>query len=143
MGTIRVVEDVTLADVGLEVDAADLDDLFATAARALAELAVEPATLAPAAERSVALEAPDLELLLYDWLAELVFLKDSERTVFPEAAVRVTSGSPCRLTAVLRGGRIERGRTVLRADAKAVTFHQFALEHGPAAGWRARFVVDV
>ena len=46
------------------------------------------------------------------------------------------------LTARLAGGPIDRATTALRADAKAVTFHQFALEPRER-GWRARVVIDI
>jgi SHS2 domain-containing protein len=56
--------------------------------------------------------------------------------------VHVTDGSPSRLTARLAGGPIDRATTALRADPKAVTFHQFALEPRER-GWRARVVIDI
>jgi SHS2 domain-containing protein len=56
--------------------------------------------------------------------------------------VRVSGDGPVRLTAELRGGPIDPDRTALGADAKAVTFHQFALEPVDG-GWRARVVIDI
>lgn len=142
MGRWTVLEQVALADVALDVDGHDLDDLFATAARALADLMVDPATLGSDQTREIALSAPRLDLLLFDWLSELIYLKDAQGQVFPEVAVHVVDGEPARLDARLRGGRIDPARTALRADPKAVTFHQFALERR-GAGWRARIVIDV
>jgi SHS2 domain-containing protein len=103
---------------------------------------VNPDTLAPSIQRHVELEAPSLDLLLFDWLNERIALKDSERAVFPRAEVRVEEGSPWRLRARLVGGRPEPGRSALRADPKAVTLHLFTVEHGPG-GWRTRVVIDV
>jgi SHS2 domain-containing protein len=103
---------------------------------------VDPATVAATAERTVALTAPSLDLLLYDWLAELILLKDQEEMIFPRVKVRVSENSSCRLEAILTGGTIDRERTALRADAKAVTFHQFALERR-GQGWWARVVIDI
>ncbi len=142
MGRYVVLEEVALADCALEIEGRDLDDLFETAARALAELMVDPATVPLAVERRVSLAAPRLDLLLYDWLSELILRKDSDREVFPETQVRVAAGEPASLTAQLRGGVIDRERTALRADAKAVTFHQFGLTPVDG-GWRARVVIDI
>jgi SHS2 domain-containing protein len=142
MGSYEVLETMTVADCALALDATSLADLFETAARALAELMVDPATIQPSVTRVVTLEAPSLDLLLFDWLAELIFLKDSERLVMTRVTADVTSASPCRLHAECVGGIIDRGRTTLRADAKAVTFHQFALEPR-GAGWHARLVIDI
>jgi SHS2 domain-containing protein len=142
VGRYRFLEAVALADCAIEVEGADLGDLFATAAQALAEVMVDPVTVKATVERTVTLTAPALDLLLYDWLAELILLKDQQELVFPRAEVRITGTSPVRLEARLVGGLIDRVRTALRADAKAVTFHQFAIERrGP--GWWARVVIDI
>ncbi len=142
MGRYTVLEEVALADCALEIEGDSLDDLFETAARALCELMVDPATVASSVERTVSLVARDADLLLFDWLNELIFLKDRDGEVFTRATVRVARGAPWRLAASLRGGIIDRERTALRADPKAVTFHRFTVE--PAArGWRARVVIDL
>jgi len=132
-----------MADVAFEIEGATLDDLFATGARALAELAADPATLGGAVERTVTLEAPDVELLFYDWLAELVFLADRDRAVYPAADVTVTAGPPAHLRARVHGGLVDRARTALRADPKAVTMHRFRVDALSGGGWRAEVVIDV
>lgn len=142
MGRWRVVEDVALADCALEVDGADLDDLFETVAVALAELMVDPATLAVTVERSISLQADTFDLLLYDWISELIFLKDRDSAVFPRCEVRTAGGEPCSLTAQVKGGVIDRERTALGIDPKALTFHRFALDRRDG-GWRARLVIDI
>jgi SHS2 domain-containing protein len=142
VGRYAFLEAMAIADCAMEVEGDSLDDLFATAARALADVMVDPATLEATVERTLTLAAPSLDLLLYDWLSELIYLKDLEEVVFPGAAVEVRHDSPCRLTARLTGGPIDRQRTALRADPKAVTFHQFALEPRDG-GWRARVVIDI
>ena len=136
-----MLETIAIADCAFEIHGRDLDDLFATAARALADLMVDPQTVPRDVERTLSLEARALDLLLHDWLSELIFLKDSERLVIPEAVVTVRATPPL-LTARLQGGRIDPARTTLRADPKAVTFHQFALEPREA-GWCARVVIDI
>ena len=142
MGRWEVLESIAVADCALEIVGESLDDLFETAAGALAELMVDPATVPITRGRTLALTAPSRDLLLYDWIAELIFLKDAEQTVFTRARVEVSDDSPPRLTAWLAGGPIDPARTALRADPKAVTFHQFALEP-TAGGWRARLVIDI
>ena len=136
-----MLDTIAIADCALEIHGRDLDDLFATAARALADLMVDPDTMPRDVERTLSLEARALDLLLHEWLSELIFLKDSERLVFPEAVVTVHA-TPPRMTACVRGGRIDPARTTRRADPKAVTFHQFALEPREA-GWYARVVIDI
>ena len=103
---------------------------------------VDPATLPITVERAVTIEAPKLDLLLYDWLSELIYLKDRDREIFPASRVTIAGQGPFRLDATVQGGVIDSERTALGADPKAVTFHQFALER-TADGWRARLVIDI
>ncbi|MBI4587831.1 MAG: archease [Candidatus Rokubacteria bacterium] len=142
MGRYEFLEEVALADCAVEVEANDLDDLFATAAAALAEVMVDPATVPTTVERTITLTAPQLDLLLYDWLSELIYRKDRDREIFTRADVRVSGSGPFHLTAAVHGGVIDSELTALRADAKAVTFHQFAVERKDGA-WRARIVIDI
>lgn len=142
MGRYEFLEDVALADCAVEIEGQSLDDLFETAAAAIARLMVDPATLAITVDRTIVLEAQELDMLLYDWLSEMIFLKDRDSQVFPHARVRVSGQGPYRLTAEVQGGPIDRERTALGADPKAVTFHQFALEP-ITAGWRAGVVIDI
>ena len=141
MGSYEVLETVALADCALHIEGTDLDDLFATAARALAETMVDPATIERSIDRTVTLDAPSLDLLLFDWLSEIIALKDSDGAAFPEVRVHVEPGSPCRLRARLIGGSLRSDTAERGADPKAVTFHLFRLEPC-AGGWQARVVID-
>ncbi len=136
------LDDVALADCAVDIEGRDLADVFETAAAALAEIMVEPATVPTTVTRRIELSAPALDLLLYDWLSELIYRKDRDREIFSETRVRVSGSGPYGLSAEATGGAIDAERTALGADAKAVTFHQLALE--PVAGaWRARVVIDI
>jgi protein archease len=142
MGRYMVLDDVAVADCALEIEGRDLNDLFQTAAQAVAELMVDPATVDTSLKREIALSAPSLDLLLFDLVAELIFLKDGEQVILTEVSADVQAGVPCRLLARAVGGRIDRGHTILRADAKAPTLHRLTVE--PAGeGWRARLVIDI
>jgi len=141
VGQYRFAEDVTLADWAVDLEGRDLDDLFRTAAAALAALMVDPATVRLTAERTVELEAGALDLLLHDWLSELIFLKDRDREVFTEVEPEVSGSGPYRLVARLRGGALDARHAALGADPKAVTLHQLSLDRIGDA-WRARVVID-
>ena len=142
MGSVRQLDDVAVADCAWEIDAADLPDLFATAATALAELTVDPTTLADAAEAHIELSAEALDLLLFDFLSDLIWRRDAEGVVLHRGVIVVTGDGPHRLDARLAGGRLDPAVTVRRNDPKAVTFHQLAVER-TAGGWRARVVLDI
>ena len=142
MGRYEFIEEIALADCAFDVEGTTLDDLFETAARALVDIMVDPATVRPGVRRTITLDGSELDLLLYDWLSELIFRKDRDAEVFTTAKVDVSGSGPYQLVAEVEGGAIEPGTTELRADPKAVTLHQFAL-HRTDGGWRARVVIDI
>ena len=142
MGSVRQLEDVAVADCAWEIDAVDLPDLFGTAATALAELTVDPATLVDTVDVPVELTADALDLLLFDFLSDLIYRRDADGVVLHRGALTVTGDGPYRLAGVLGGGRLDPSVTVRRSDPKAVTFHQLAVER-TAGGWRARVVIDI
>ena len=78
------------ADLGLRVRAADLDTLLAEAAEALFAVIVEnPAAIAAVTPVEVDLKETDRELLLFDWLKELLYRFDAEHLLFSRFEVKV------------------------------------------------------
>lgn len=133
------------ADVGVEITAASLDDLFAEAAGALLETITDPATVRPVLHRGFELAAPDLESLLVDWLGELVYVFEVDRQLFCDAAVTVRpeeEGGP-RLEAVARGEPYEPDRHPVHVLVKAITHHALEVTCRPDGAWVARVIFDI
>lgn len=124
-------------EVQVLLEAPTLQELFVEAGRALAGLmATEPpASVRPPGER-IALQAPDREALLVDWLNELIFLSETRKQVFTELSIEELSDTSLR--AVVRGGE----PPALRTPVKAATFHGLRIAGGPGA-YSARLVLDV
>src|SRR6476620_8534082 len=101
MGRFVLREDIAIADSAIEVWGDSLADLLETSSRALAELMVDPGSIAENQNRPVVLAVDSEELLLFDWISEILFLKDRDRLIFPRAEVRVGDGRPLQLEATL------------------------------------------
>ncbi len=133
------------ADLGLRVRAPDLDTLFVEAARALFSAIVEDLdTVAPRQQVDVRLENEDLELLLFDWLNELLYKFDTEHLLFSrfEVETRPLEGSGLLLKAVAWGEPLDRGRHALSHEVKAITYHGLRVEQ-TGDGWLAEVIVDI
>ena len=106
------------ADIAIRVWGADLAELFANAAYGMACQVTDVEDVSITMEMQIELEAQDVEMLLVDWLSELLYLGEREDIVFVDFDVsRVV---PRSLQALARGGPAgER-----RAHIKAVTFSQ-------------------
>lgn len=137
----RFLEDVALADIAIEATGKTLGELFGSAAMAISEQTVDMETVAQREKRTLALSSDTLEHLFYDFLSELLYIKDTDGFIFSSVEAKV-SERPCEMKAVLSGERIDRKRHGLRNDIKAVTLHMFSVRKS-AGGWLARFVVDI
>jgi SHS2 domain-containing protein len=130
------------ADLGLRIHAADLNDLFRTAAQGLFELIVaNPRDVRPQDMLRISVRAESMQDLLVDWLNELIFQSETRHRFFSQFDVRVAS-SCLSLEAEVRGETIDTDRHVLDHEVKAVTHHGVTLV--PAEdGWVAEVILDI
>ena len=128
------------ADVGVDVTASSPEALFETAAVALFDLLVDTRALAPRVERFITVTGVDYEELLVRWLAELLYLHDTEGLLF--SRFTVTELSAGWLTGTATGELYDPERHHVKTEIKAVTYHQVSVrpENG---GWKARIIFDV
>jgi len=89
---------------------------------------VESGDVRPATRRDVSLEAASADLLLVDWLNELVYQFDVERFLVARVDARVTrTGRAYRLEAAVLGEPLDETRHQVRVPVKGVTYHQLAI----------------
>jgi SHS2 domain-containing protein len=130
-------------DVAVRLRAASLDALFADAARALTATLTETADIKPVVRLELSLEAASLDLLLVDWLNELVYRFDVDRLVVAHAdtCVREAGDAWC-VDATVSGEPLDEARHSVRALVKGVTYHQLSI--GEANGtFEVTVVFDV
>jgi SHS2 domain-containing protein len=145
------------ADVGLEIEAPDLPELFGRAAlgamwlvleRSLGvDLATPGPVDAPEDPRTVELVEVDLPALLRSWLRTLLFWEETEGFVATGVSVKIVpaplcaseDGSAFGLQARV-AGKVDRGPRV--REIKGVTFHDLQVER-MEEGWQGRVIFDV
>lgn len=141
----RILEDVALADAAFEATGDSPSELCLAAAQAVIDTMVDPQTVRPTWSKTVTLRNADFSELLFDWLTELVYLKDAEAIAFHKVAPTVTEGcdgAEWNLTATVTGAPCNPEEQELRADVKAVTKHLYEV-HQDRNGWFARVVLDI
>lgn len=140
----RMADDFTSADLAFVAQGETLGAAFACAAEAVVEIMLEdPRTLRREEEREVTRHNPQLDLLLHDFLSELLYIKDAESLLLMPESVEVRESSEgFELISRLSGERIDRVRHLFRTDVKAVTMHRLSVER-TASGWEATVVLDV
>lgn len=141
----KFLEDIALADAAFEATGDSPSELFQAASQALIDTLANPFTIAPRWERAITRRDPDLSALLFDWLSDLVYLKDAEGVVFHEARVTLTRDVISRewqLNATLTGAPVNPVSQELHADVKGVTKHLYHLTQ-EGTRWTARVVLDI
>lgn len=136
--------DFAHADVAFNAWAETLEELFREAARATMQVMVENlAEVRPRQTVNLNLDQNNEEMLLFDFLNELIFYKDARRLILlPEELAISRTESGVSLQATLRGEEIDVTRHQMNTDVKAVTMLRYALAQVPE-GWRATVVLDV
>ena len=146
------------ADVGIRARAGSLDELFAEVAKGLFfVMLANPEAVRAVEEVTFALSGDDVEELLHDWLAELLYTFCARRLVLAEFQVRVAEAReiaasdggtslrlshPTRLTATARGEPIDLRRHEIDVEVKAITWCGFKVER-TADGWMTEVIVDI
>lgn len=115
------LEDVATADIAFKAQGETLEELFENCALATAETMADIKAIEEKHVEQLVLEEEDTEQLLYDFLAEIVYLKDAERLFFFKFKVELDGN---KLTAKMFGDHVNK-EMILNNDVKAVTMHKF------------------
>lgn len=138
----RFLEDVAIADIAYEAYGKDLNELFENAALAIFELSADIETIDAKEKIEFELENEKIDNLLYDFLSEILFFKDSKYMVFKYVHVTINEGKKNKLKAILEGDKINPEVQHLENDIKAVTMHMFEVKKEKNQ-WKATVVVDI
>lgn len=128
------------ADVGIRVQAASLEELFAEAGAALMAFMLDaPAPGPKATQRTFDLAADDMEELLHEWLSELLFTHETEHLVLGDFRVELRENV---LTAEARAEPLVPERHLPSHEVKAVTYHALTI-HQDDHYYLAEVVLDI
>ncbi len=128
------------ADLGWRIFGRSKEELFENAARALISTLTDRRYLRIKETREVALEAPDQEALLVDWLNYLLYLFDVDG--FLGRDFQVIRLTPRRLEARARGESFDPARHPEKTAVKAATYHHLAITPRDG-GWQATVILDL
>ena len=138
------LEDFATADIAFHAWGDDLEEVFKASGDAVINTMIDNLeAIALTETRMFQLENDELDLLLFNFLQEFVYYKDSELLLLRAQQVEIEqTDSLYHLKAATQGERLDRDRHHQRVDVKAVTLHQFRLEKTDA-GWMAQVILDI
>jgi SHS2 domain-containing protein len=140
----RYLDDIALADVAFEARGSSTAELFRSAWEATLHTMVDnPESIKPSIFKQVEMKHEKADILLHDFLQELIYYKDAEGLLLRVVELEVReNGEGYRLDASLAGESINGERHEMSVDVKAVTFHHLLVERR-GDGWIAIVVLDV
>jgi SHS2 domain-containing protein len=138
------LEDVGTADIAFEATGRDLPELFTAAADATMNVMIDNLdAIEPREARQIELSNDNVEMLLFDFLQELIFFKDAKRLLLRACETQIDQkGEAYFLKVKVAGERLDDTRHRQRADVKAVTLHGFSVEEHDG-GWKAKVLLDI
>ena len=128
------------ADMGVRGLGATLEQAFEQAALALTAVVTDPAAVIPTEMIALSCEAPDVELLLVDWLNALIFEMATRSMLFSRFEVQLEGQ---RLVAKAWGEALDIARHHPAVEVKGATYTALKVARQPDGGWLAQCVVDV
>ena len=140
----KFLEEIATADIAFEATGRDLPELFSDAADATMNVMIDNLdAIEPRETRQIELSNDKLDMLLFDFLQELIYFKDAKRLLLRVRDVQIDENNEKYfLKADASGEPLDAARHLQRADVKAVTLHDFSVEKEDG-GWRARVLLDI
>ena len=142
MGKYKFLEDRAIADAAFEAEGKSLEELFEACAQATFEVMAETKTVEARNREKIELKSDDLEELLFNWLAELIYLKDLKTTVFSKYKIKIEKPDGYRLQASVWGEPIDAEKHKVKVDVKAVTYHLLEVKKTDEK-WTAKVILDI
>ena len=138
------LEEIGTADIAFEATGWDLPELFSDAADATTNVMIDNIeSIQPRETRQIELSNDKLDMLLFDLLQELIFLKDAERLLLRIREMQIAERDEnYLLKATAVGEPLDAERHHQRADVKAVTLHGFSVER-TQGGWKTSVLLDI
>ena len=140
----KFLEEIGTADIAFEATGRDLPELFSDAADATMNVMIDNLeAIEPRETRQIELSNDEIDMLLFDFLQELIYFKDAERLLLRVPDVQIDEkDEKYFLKAKAAGEPLDAARHHQRADVKAVTLHHFSVEK-KNGGWTATVLLDI
>jgi len=130
-------------DIGVTVHARSLELLFADAASALTDTITDHSVVVASESVSVELSATAVDLLLVDWLNDLIYRFETAELLVARVDISVMEhAGEWTVRGSARGERLDPARHPIRTLVKAATYHALEVIRS-GDEWRATFVLDV
>ncbi len=138
----NILTEEVKSDFAYEVYSDSLSELFRGAGIAMMEAMIDVSEIKTKNTWNIKLESESLELLLFDFLNELVYLKDVDVALFKDYEIEINENKIFSLSCKVHGANIDYEKDVLLTDVKAVTMYRFTVEKREEE-WYCHVILDL
>ena len=139
----KFFEDIAIADVAFEATGKTEEKLFESAALAVTNTMVKDLkSVKNKVTKRITVNGNDIQTLLFNFLQELIFLKDAKLLLFSKFDIKISKGKKMKLIAKASGEKLDMKKHELLVDVKAVSMHNYKVEK-TKSGWSASIILDV
>jgi len=128
------------SDIGVVAYGIDIKQLFANAALGLFSLIAELDDIKEDVRRDLKLMAEDAEVLLVEWLNELIYIFDVEHIIFKKFEIDELTSNQIRARCF--GEKIKPGQYKLKREIKAATYHMLRINKD-SSGYQVQVIFDI
>jgi len=138
------LDNLTTADVAFRATGNTPEEMFISAAQAtMAVMVPDLESIENLQTRWIQLKDDALDMLLFQFLQELIFFKDAESLLLKVESVKIEQiENQYTLNAEICGEAANPDKHELVVDVKAVTLHKFQVAQTPD-GWQAVVILDI
>lgn len=129
-----------VADVGIRGFGPTLESAFEQAALAMTAAIADPDKITSKETIEIICQAPNVELLLVDWLNAIIFEMATRKMLFGGFKVSIDED---RLVGEISGESVDIERHAPATEVKGATLSELQVVHEKDGRWRAQCVVDV
>jgi SHS2 domain-containing protein len=128
------------ADIGIVAYGADIKQVFANAALGLFNLMADLDGFKEDVQRGLELSAEDVEILLVEWLNELIYIFDVEHIIFKRFEIEELTST--QIKARCFGEKIKPGKHKLKREIKAATYHMLRISKEDGS-YKVQVIFDI
>ena len=128
------------ADIGIVAYGTDIKQVFANAAFGLFNLMADLDDFKEDLQRELELSAEDVEVLLVEWLNELIYIFDVEHIIFKRFEIEGLTST--HIKARCFGEKIKPGQHKLKREIKAATYHMLRISKEDG-GYKVQVIFDI
>ena len=128
------------ADIGIVAYGTDIKQVFANAALGLFNLMADLDDFKEDVRREVELSAEDVEILLVEWLNELIYIFDVEHIIFKRFEIEELTST--QIKARCFGEKIKPRKHKLKREIKAATYHMLRISKEDGS-YKVQVIFDI